>query len=178
MRLFIGIFLTEDLKKEVIQIQSKLKKLDLFNGKFAESENLHLTLKFLGEVDKDKVKDITKSLSEIKGSSFNSKLDQLGIFTPANPKILWIHIGGAEELQKSIDEKMKEMGFKEEEKFMSHLTIARIKQMNKTLVKKLFEEMRKITMNNEFKVEKFALIESILTSQGPEYKIVKEFKLN
>ncbi len=178
MRLFIGIFLPEEIRKKVEEIQAKLEKSGLFNGKYAELENLHLTLKFLGEVDKEKLEKIQKSLSEVREESFNAKIDQAGLFTPSRPRIVWLHLGGPEELQKQIDEAMAKEGFVKEERFMSHITIARVKHITPIASKKLMEELKRINLQASFKIEKFALIESELTPRGAKYDIVGEFRLS
>ncbi|MEK6919176.1 MAG: RNA 2',3'-cyclic phosphodiesterase [Nanoarchaeota archaeon] len=177
MRLFIAIFLPEDVKKEIKNTQEKVRKLELMNARYAETDNLHLTLKFLGEVTTQKADEISKKLSKIKEESFETTISQAGIFTPSEPKILWLEMSGAEKLQKKIDETMEEEGFKKEPRFMSHITIARIKQMNKTYVMKLLDEMNKKEKEEKFKIKKFSLVESELTPSGPKYKVIKDYKL-
>jgi len=177
MRIFIGVFLPEKVRKEVSEIQNKLKKLELFNGKFAELDNLHLTLKFIGEVDEKKVDEVKKVLKKIKSKSFESSINEAGLFTPSRPRILWLHMSAAEELQKSIDSEMTKMGFVEEERFMSHITIARIKHITPISARKLMDDLKGVISDSKFKVDKFALIESVLTPSGPKYKIIEEFKL-
>ncbi|MBS3074555.1 RNA 2',3'-cyclic phosphodiesterase [Candidatus Pacearchaeota archaeon] len=178
MRLFIGIFLPEEIRKQVEEIQRKLEKSGLFNGKYAELENLHLTLKFLGEVDEGKLEEIKEALKQIKSKSFNSSLEGAGLFTPSRPRIVWLHLAGAEELQKQIDAVMEKEGFKKEERFMSHITIARVKHITPIASKKLMEELKKIKLGKEFKVNKFSLIKSVLTEKGPEYEVIEEFELS
>ncbi len=177
MRLFIATFLPEKVKKEIKTVQEKLKSTSLYNGRDAELENLHLTLKFIGEVEEEKAEEIKKSLKKVKNEIVEAKIVSGGMFTPNNPKILWLEMTGAEELQRKIDEEMATLGFKKEERFMSHLTINRIKQMNKASVNKLMEEIQNLNLNIEFKIDKFSLVESELTPSGPKYKVVEEYKL-
>lgn len=177
MRLFIGIFLPEEIKKEVEKIQKILQNLELFNGKFAEPENLHLTLKFLGEIKEEKLERIKKSLSEVGRESFSAKISKAGIFTPNRPRIVWLHLEKSERLQKQIDEAMEKEGLKKEERFMSHLTIARIKHITPISTKRLVEELKKISLKTKFEVKKFSLVKSVLTEKGPKYEIIKEFEL-
>ena len=178
MRLFIGVFLPEEIKKEIEALQKNLQKLELFSGKFAEQENLHLTLKFLGEVEEEKLGKIKESLEKIKVNGFKAKIDKAGMFTPSRPRIIWLHMGGAEELQKQIDIAMEEEGFQKEERFMSHLTIARIKHITPIATKRLVEELKKISMGKDFEVKKFGLVKSELTEKGPKYEVIGDFKLN
>ncbi len=116
-------------------------------------------------------------MKKVKNEVIEAKILSGGMFTPNNPKILWLEMIGAEELQRKIDEEMMTLGFKKEERFMSHLTINRIKQMNKASVNKLLDEIKNLKMNIEFKIDKFSLVESELTPNGPKYKVVEDYKL-
>ena len=89
---------------------------------------MHLTLKFLGEIDKEKVEEVKKKLRELKMQSFEAELGEVGIFSKRFIKIIWIKLENTEKLQKEIDEKLKEI-FELEERFMSHITIARVKNV-------------------------------------------------
>jgi 2'-5' RNA ligase len=58
-----------------------MKKKNFFYGKFTEPENLHLTLKFLGEIQESKVHEIQKKLKEIKFKIFDASLGEIGFFS-------------------------------------------------------------------------------------------------
>src|SRR3990167_3903155 len=137
-RAFVCIEFPDEIIKEVARIQSLIEK-QKFTGKLTELENLHLTLKFLGEISPEQLEKVTS----IKSPALEAKLLTLGTFSYKDqPKIIWLKIGGKSgaggrvegggeksniyELQKQIDESLKET-FQKEERFMSHLTIARIK---------------------------------------------------
>jgi len=165
MRVFIAIDLPENVKKEIKKIQDKLPE---FKGKKTEEENLHLTLKFLGEVEEDKVKEVKRRLGEIKIKKFEAGLENLGVFNPSFIKIVWLHLAGCERLQEEIDDKLKGL-FKKEKRFMSHLTIARVKNVaNK---KEFLEKLREIKIPGiRFLVDNFKLKKSTLTAEKPIYE--------
>lgn len=169
MRTFIAIELPEEIKKEIIRIQ---KELPEFKGKLTEKENLHLTLKFLGEIDETKLESVKDRLKEIKLDRFKSGLGELGVFNPEFIRIIWVHMLGTEKLQKEIDDKLDQ----KEERFMSHLTIARVKNI---VDKKSFvEKIKSIKVAwKEFQVNSFKLIKSTLTSKGPIYETIEEYEL-
>lgn len=177
IRTFICIDFSDEIIKEVARVQESLENIK-FTGKLTELENLHLTLKFLGEISLDKVEEVKKRLGEIKFDSFEVKLSKMGVFSKfGNPKIVWIKIDGKEiwELQKKIDESLKDL-FKKEERFMSHLTIARIKYVED---RKGFRDycenisVKKIKM----KIDNFKLKSSDLRPIGPVYTTLSEYKL-
>jgi 2'-5' RNA ligase len=128
IRAFIAIEFSDEVIKEIARVQEEVGKMR-FNGKLTELENLHLTLKFLGEIDEIKLDEVKKKLKDIKFNELDLKLGQIGMFNVReNPRIVWIKVEGEEiwELQKRIDSALIGL-FKPEERFMSHLTIARIK---------------------------------------------------
>ena len=177
VRCFIAIDFPKEIKNEIVRVQRELAKKKMWQGKLTEAENLHLTLKFLGEISSDKVEEVRKRLREIKFPRFNCYLGNLGVFTPTRIKIVWIHIIGKEilGLQKWVDEKLWDL-FPKEKRFMSHLTIARVKNVKDS---KLFlEELEKIRAQNlKFPVASFSLIKSELKPKGPVYTDIESFKL-
>ena len=175
-RCFIALELSREAINEIKRIQKLLEKQRLFAGKFTEPENLHLTLKFLGEISNEKIEEVKNRLKEIKIDKFNAELGEVGVFSKSFVKIIWIKLNGKVfGLQKEIDEKLKDL-FEKEERFMSHVTIARVK--NTADKKKLFEYLESINPSKiSFKVEKFYLKKSELTSEGPVYEDIKEYEL-
>ena len=129
-RAFISIDFPSEVIKEVARIQSVLNTRANFTGKITELENLHITLKFLGHISKSQLQQVKKLLSTISFPVLNLSLNSCGTFNfRSNPKIIWIKVtGNIHQLQKEIDQVLKPL-FKPESRFMSHLTIARIKQM-------------------------------------------------
>ena len=127
LRTFICIEFPDEVIKEVARIQSLLEKQN-FLGKITELKNLHLTLKFLGEISEETLEKVKVKLSTIKFSILNLQLGAVGTFNfRGSPKIVWIKVeGNVFPLQKQTDETLSDL-FSKEERFMSHLTIARIK---------------------------------------------------
>lgn len=178
IRAFIAVDFPREAVKEILRIQNEIKKKNILIGKFTEEENLHLTLKFLGEIDKEKLEKVKEKLKELKFKKFQSYLGELGVFSSNFIKIVWIHLLGKQflDMQKQIDETLKEQ-FEKEERFMSHLTIARVKKVKD---KKLFlEELKKIKVSNiGFSVDRFYLLKSVLKSGGPEYSVIEKYDLD
>jgi len=176
IRTFICIRFNDEIVKEIARVQEELGKIK-FTGKMTELENLHLTLKFLGEIGEEKLEEIRKKLREIKFNAFELKLGIAGTFSVrGNPRIVWIKAEGKEiwELQKKIDDSLKEL-FKKEERFMSHLTIARVKYVKN---KKAFVEYAKGLGVKEIKlrVDRFYLMKSELKPPMPIYSVLEEYE--
>lgn len=175
-RCFIALRVSDECLKEIVRVQEILYGYK-FVGKLIEPENLHLTLKFLGEVDDERLKNIKESLRKLEFDSFEGKLGEIGTFSfKGNPKIVWIKIGGKGtfELQEKVDSLMVECGYKLEDKFSSHLTIARLRYVKDS--KGFMEYVSGIGIKDiKFKVDKIELIKSELKSPGPEYTVIEEY---
>ena len=178
MRVFISIDIPQSIKDKIMEVQSKLPE---FEGKLTEEGNFHLTLKFLGEVNNKQIEKIKSLLKEIKFPQFETKLSNLGFFDNLKSskykqrQIIWISMTNCEKLQKLIDEKLKGL-FKKEQRFMGHLTIARLKKLNN---KNLFlKNLVNISIPEiSFKVKHFELKQSTLREKGPKYITLEQYNL-
>lgn len=185
MRSFIAIPCPDELKNKILEFQDQLKNTGKI--KFVERENIHLTLKFLGDVPENEIKEIIEILDLISKDENNKKfkinLCGAGAFPDENYiKILWIGVSSGREeildLHRQIDFQLKSIDFKKDKKFHPHFTIARVKFL-KTEDKK---EVQKVLLENsgtafcDFEVCGFKLMRSELNSSGPIYSVVKEFE--
>lgn len=173
MRTFVSIDVPENIQKEIKKIQEKLPR---FEGKFTEIENLHLTLKFIGEIDEVNLIEIKRRLKEIKYKKFEAKISEIGVFSPSYIKIVWIKLDNCYDIQRIIDAKLDGI-LKKEDRFMGHITIARVKSIKN---KKYFlGELKKIEVSAglKFKVKSFELKKSELTPEGPIHEIIEEYPL-
>lgn len=175
MRLFIAIDIPEEIKKEIVKLQEKLPE---FKGKLTEEENLHLTLKFLGEVNENKLEEIESVLDKIKFKKFRVYLNELGFFPNENYiRIIWVDLkptGEIIELQQKIDGELLNL-FSKDQRFQTHLTLGRVKFFKNK--KEFLEKIKDINLDKlEFEINSFKLIKSELSKDGPKYIILKEFK--
>ena len=172
MRLFVGFNFPEYVLKEIKKIQDKLPD---FSGKSIKPENLHLTLKFLGEIDEKKIQEIKERLSKVNAYKINAEINSIGFFSKKFLRIVWLHVSNCSNLQKEIDLSLEGL-FEKEKRFMSHVTIARVKSISDkdSFIRKIeILRIKKIS----FKVENFFLVESKLSPEGPEYRIIEKYNL-
>src|SRR3989338_5342197 len=134
MRTFIAIELSEEIRNTLAQIQSHLKYASA-DVKWVEKDNIHLTLKFLGEVDEERCEKIKSILDEIASQTkqFEISLKDLGAFPKIDyPRVVWVGldkgITESKELAERIDAALSEIGFQKETRpFAAHLTIGRVR---------------------------------------------------
>jgi len=180
-------FISIDIEDELIV--SKIRRIqdDLLSTgaklKLVEPQNLHYTLKFLGEIPEHKVQEITEILKTLESNTFKIHICELGCFPSIN-RINVIWLGAAEgsdkliELAKWVEGKLTEMGFpRERKKFTPHLTIARVKYAhNKQQLQKKILQLSDIDVG-EFTVSAVRLKKSTLTPKGPIYDTLYEVLL-
>lgn len=179
-RVFIAIKLPEDICLRIDEFNAKNVLSKINNVKPVERENLHITIKFLGEISQAVIPKIIDELNRISKEfpQFKVKVKGIGVFpSPDVPRVIWVGAESSEIhiIKKSVDESLSRFGFEKDEKFISHITIGRVKRGNPA--EKLKELMRSNIDFGEFTAKELVLFESILTPQRPIYKEIKTFVL-
>jgi len=179
MRLFIGIFLPDEILDYLYEVQNKLKKQLQGKINWEAKKRLHCTLKFIGEVNEANLDLIKERLSKIKFKSFNVRLDKLGVFPNENfIRVIWIGlkpVGKIIELQQKIDSELLDL-FPKDQRFSAHITLGRVKFIED---KEKFKKNLKLEIaEKEFNVNEFCLVKSTLSKDGSKYEILDGFKLS
>ncbi|AIY90223.1 RNA 2',3'-cyclic phosphodiesterase [Geoglobus acetivorans] len=177
MRLFVAIDISEDIRKELLPLLSLLSN---YRGiKPVEPENLHITLKFLGEVNDAKAELIRERLRQIQFEPFEIRFGGIGFFPNSNYiRVIWVGVEGAEiyGLAKNVEDSMKRLGFRKDKDFRAHLTVGRVKRIGPQDRAKLLKELEAYSREyGEMVVDKFSLKKSTLTPRGPIYEDVEVF---
>ena len=179
IRAFIAVEIDNQTKQKISELISDLKKSNA-DVKWITENQMHLTLKFLGNIDENKVADISNALSGIADnlSAFTINFSGLGAFPGMNhPRVVWLGVNkGAESLIKlneKIETAMEKTGFKKENrKFEPHLTLARIRSSkNISNLIKLIDEVN-FSAENDTHIDKLVLFQSTLNPKGALYKII------
>ncbi|MBD6956177.1 MAG: RNA 2',3'-cyclic phosphodiesterase [Thermoplasmata archaeon] len=168
MRLFTGIKINAG--DEIIEMQRYFK--NRYRMKAVEVENMHITLKFIGEVDDREVEKIDSILSGIYFNGFNIKLRGAGAFPDERrARVIWIGII-SDDLLKLGREVSEKLSMYNDEKFSPHLTIGRLKDITN-----ISEDLKKYRERDfgEFYVDHFSLYKSTLTPNGPVYDEIKKY---
>lgn len=181
VRCFISVDIPKEKQEKLFEIKKDLEKFCF--SKFVKRENLHITLKFLGDINDDEIKTVKEKLHSIsKIKSFNVSLSGIGAFpNDKNPRIIWVGIEeGLEELiliRNEIDNKIL-LGEKDSRPFSPHVTICRVKRIFKRdRLEKFLKEKINFNFGN-FLVNKINLKRSVLARNGPIYSDIEVFYLN
>ncbi|UCG95750.1 MAG: RNA 2',3'-cyclic phosphodiesterase [archaeon] len=179
MRCFVAVDLNRDLAKQVEDIQREITNLNV-DVKFVEPENLHFTLRFLGEVNESEADAIERSIGEcLRGFyAFKISIHGLGYFgIPRYIRTLWLDVNeGKDEfvkLMKNVNMCLK-MG---EENKSVHLTIGRVKSgKNRESLLNFINKSKDVKIG-EMVVKDVKLKSSVLGRSGPVYSDLFVFKL-
>jgi RNA 2',3'-cyclic 3'-phosphodiesterase len=182
-RLFIGVKVYFEEKAEAFYL-SLPQTLDGAEVKWVDLKNLHITIKFLGEVKQENISSIIPKLKYVsrKYNGFEVLLKGVGIFKDFyHPKVLWFGLRNCGELEKiknEIENSLGDLGFEVDyRKFTPHLTVGRFKQAGSV------KELQKLVNSNQdqyfqlIPVNEIILFESLLKNEGTEYKIIESFPL-
>ena len=182
-RLFAAIKVhpTEEFASFYYKLRGRLRHEKI---RWVALENLHITMKFFGETEESVIPGINEALRMAgeNNSVFGFYLRDTGIFGSSyKPKVIWVKTSKDEKLinlASSVFEELEAKGWERDKRnFVSHLTIARMNELrDRQLFQSIIGDFVEIELQSVI-VEEFHLFESILTREGPHYKIIETFKL-
>ena len=183
MRTFIAIDLEPGLKTALQALILALKTTGA-DIRWAQTNGLHLTLKFLGEIDEEKSAVVKRTLQEVAGrhASFPLRLEGAGAFPGEHkPRVLWAGFAAEKGLlafQDELERELERDGFPREERtFHPHLTLGRVKGPGRIRDAMLELEKHGRDSLGKMTVHKVALFESRLHPEGVEYRVLAEYEL-
>mgnify|MGYP000334632078 CR=1 FL=1 len=181
VRLFIAVNLPDDLRGRLVSVQEQLPKHGL---KLVEPENLHLTLKFLGEVREGTVSEVARAMTEVVAdqASFEVEIAGLGAFPDLRrPRVVWAGVTRGKQdvmsLQARLEDALQPLGFQREKDFHPHVTLARVKLP--AAARMIADVVRgaKSAVFGSFAVREVDLVKSTLTPKGPIYEKILSARL-
>ncbi len=184
MRIFIAIDLDSKIKDQISAFINQLKRLG-GNIRWVKTQGMHITLKFLGEVNEERIERIKRAMDRTVSDfkRFRIELTGTGSFPERStrPRVLWIGVKGSKEielLQQALENELLKEGFQKETRaFVPHLTLGRVKGYSaiRTILEKIEENADRPF--GEMVVKKIVLFRSILKPDGAEYKELYEAEL-
>ena len=187
MRVFIAIDIDEEIKKALNDLQQQLqsgadiKKSDV---KWVNPENIHLTLKFLGEIKEEKVVEVCNIVRDVASRHRNFELDieSVGCFGGRSARVLWVGAGEENDnllqLQKDLDEQLALAGWPQDTReFTGHLTLCRIRNSKAGIkLAQMAEDYRDFKLGVVL-ADSVLVYQSQLRPTGPIYIRLGNYKL-
>ena len=176
IRLFVALQIPEKVREALVALQGGVP-----GARWANSDQMHLTLRFIGEVDGDVAHDIDDALAGIRAPSFTLELAGVGEFGGKNPRALW---AGARpndallHLQKKVETALQRIGLPpESRKFSAHVTLARMKGAPREKVVQFLSHYA-LFATGPFAVDHFVLFSSLLSHSGSIYHAERVYPLS
>ncbi|MEM4302806.1 MAG: RNA 2',3'-cyclic phosphodiesterase [Candidatus Caldarchaeum sp.] len=174
VRAFIAVDVVDkNVVRQIMSVQSELSRVGGNGLKLVEPENLHLTLRFLGEIGDAEVEMVSEALRKLEAPPFSISFTGLGYF-PGGGRInvIWVGVAeGAEKLEEihnKLEKRLASMRL-EKEKFTPHLTICRVKFVKDRNALLDVVNRNSKTFFGSQRVDRIALKKSMLTHSGPIY---------
>lgn len=146
MRLFIALNFSDEVKTQITEIISKVKSNSI-QGRFVNEEHLHLTLKFLGEIQNHRVTMIKEALNELEFEAFTISLTELGYFKRREGNIYWLGIKENKSLldvHNKLHQSLTDKGFElENREYKPHITLGRKVRLQEGFDSKEIDDMAK-----------------------------------
>ncbi|HKX29280.1 MAG TPA: RNA 2',3'-cyclic phosphodiesterase [Blastocatellia bacterium] len=183
MRTFIAIDIPSEVKDALAALQNELRGAGA-DVAWVNPESIHITLKFLGEIEKKRISEVEQVCvkSGEESPTFKLSLNGPGVFpNPRHPRVLWVGLSGdvrpLERLQEQLEERLAAIGFDPEEMdFRPHLTIGRVKS-NRNAGELIAQAERYSVPALSFLVEEIVVMKSDLHQEGAIYKKLSAAKL-
>jgi 2'-5' RNA ligase len=183
IRTFIAINIPDHVREAIGEFQKKLKE-NRADVKWVRPESIHITLKFLGDVESDRIDELVGAIQDASKDNVPFTVSVSGVGTFPNdrrPRVLWVGVkNGAEtlsDLAGNIDHALSTMGFEEEKrKYSAHLTLGRVRSPN--YIEKTVKDMRSMEFESEpFTVGSIEVMKSQLFKTGAVYTALHHIKL-
>ncbi len=175
IRLFVGLEIPPQARVRLATLQNGIPDV-----RWVPPDNLHLTLRFIGDIEEPRLQDLTDNLSRIDIESFELTLAGFSTFGRGKPRALWV---GAEpnprllQLQEKIERAIQAAGLPpEQRKFTPHVTLARFKQTKPSKIVPYLEVNGAIILPS-LEIQHFTLFSSQLSHRGSTYRIEHQFDL-
>jgi RNA 2',3'-cyclic 3'-phosphodiesterase len=181
MRLFVALAVPAEVRENLALLIRDLKSMDS-HPKWINPDNLHVTLKFVGEVAPQKALEIGDALAGARTQrQLIAEFRGIGFFPDERrPSVVWVGIQPSDMLSTLAAEVSRVLAIvavaREEKAFLPHLTIARFKEMRLSACLRDEIEKRKSSAFGTLAANEFHLIESKLKSSGAEYTTLRSFR--
>lgn len=175
MRLFVALSIPDTVARSLMLLQGGVP-----GARWQAREQLHITLRFIGEVDGSDARALDDALAGIDAPAFEMQLHSVGQFGNKQPHSLWAAARQSdllEHLARKVDNAIRRVGQPQDaHKFTPHVTLARLRHPELDKVREWLADNALYT-SDPFEVGAFCLYSSKLTSDGSIYRVEQEYPL-
>jgi 2'-5' RNA ligase len=178
IRCFVAIPLPPEVISGIARIQKRLRELEL-DASWPAVQGLHLTLKFLGNVEEVRVPEVAAALQRVVEGRGELELLVRGVGAfprLSDPRVVWVGVDGGSglaDLQSAIEKRLTALGYPREERpFRPHLTAARVRSRRNVARLIRFLEVEAVDLG-AFHADRVHLYQSLLRPEGAEYRVLE-----
>jgi 2'-5' RNA ligase len=175
MRLFVALTLPDIVADRLMLLQGGVP-----GARWQSREQMHLTVRFIGEVDGARMRDIDDALSSVQAPRFMLEIKGVGEFGGRNPHALIALAAASEPLQhlnRKVETALQRIGLEAEtRKYTPHVTLARLRGTSRGRVIDYLTD-HALFASGPFEVNGFILYSSLLTSDGSKYRAERAYQL-
>jgi 2'-5' RNA ligase len=178
IRLFVAVDLPDEVKDGLGALCSGVS-----GAKWVRREQMHLTLRFIGDADDNQFEAIKAALGSISALTFAMRLEGVGQFPPkGKPRVLWVGVKAPPALaalQQTVNTSLDKLGLPpEDHPFSPHITLARLKTPPPPESTRQFFDRHAAFKTDAFPVESWILFSSQLMPQGSIYRQEAVYRLS
>ncbi len=178
IRCFVAVELPSEMCEGIRVLQGQIAKEGL---RLVRPELMHVTLKFLGDLPKERVEKIVESLDRIRVNPFPVRVKGIGAFPRRSYRVVWLGLeGGFQELHKQVEDALGTIGIERDMRgFSPHITLGRVVRPSPQMDQKLAQDIATFSGIDlgGFEADRFFLKKSTLTRGGPIYDDLAMFLL-
>jgi 2'-5' RNA ligase len=185
IRTFIALELPPSLISLLAKVQENIQTMGL-RAKWVRPDNIHLTLKFLGNINPADIEKIGRAMVDAVSEfeTFNLVAAGIGVFPGVNrPRVIWVGLKGQVQLlfamQRRLEDNLAVLGYKKEKRpFKGHLTLGRFRQnVNRETIRRVLQEFGNLA-SEEFTVRRVIFYKSDLKPTGAVYSELQQASFN
>jgi 2'-5' RNA ligase len=178
IRCFVAVELPIKMREEIGILQGQIAKESL---RLVQPELMHVTLKFLGDLPKERVVRIVEALDKVRVNPFSVRVKGIGAFPRRSVRVVWLGLeGGFQELYRHVEDALISIGIERETRgFSPHVTLGRVARPSQQMDQKLAQDIATFSGIDlgGFEADRFFLKKSTLTRGGPIYDDLAMFLL-
>jgi len=181
VRAFLALEIPDEIKEKLMEVEGSVGRSGA-DVKLVEKENLHVTMKFLGDVTPDTIEKVVGAMESVKESRFPMEVKGTGVFpNPRIPRVVWVGVGkGSDRVTavfRYLDTEIAKLGFRTEREFTPHITIGRVRSpAGRDELLRALDGFKKKVFGTTV-VDRIVLKRSVLTPSSPIYSNIREAEL-
>ncbi|MEZ5932804.1 MAG: RNA 2',3'-cyclic phosphodiesterase [Alphaproteobacteria bacterium] len=176
-RLFVALDLPDEINESLAPLMRGLGDV-----RWMTDDQLHLTLRFIGELDNGRAHEVADALSLVPGMAFELRLKGIGHFPPrGEPRVIWAGVERQPELnglKRRIDRALEQAGLERDpKKYTPHVTLARLRRPPTQAGLATYLMRHSLFQSPSFPVSGFKLYSSWLDGHGADYQVEASYDL-